>query len=134
MTLNEQFIEKNLLANLDKAQKSCLVIIAGAEAETEDIGILLAYQIQLLEAVDNLRDRTANLQAISIREYKRIKDEASMIKTILEKKHSSLKTLEKFLKDERKKEEFYKKELEKLYTMTRRDTVLVFKGKDGVKQ
>jgi hypothetical protein len=57
-----------------------------------------------------------------------------MIKTILEKKHSSLKTLEKFLKDERKKEEFYKKELEKLYTMTKRDTVLTFKGKDGIKQ
>ncbi len=122
-----------ILEELEKIRKSCLVITVGVEAEKEDIRMLTEYREQLLQAVDNLRDRSATLQAISIREYKRIKEEIFLMKDILGQKAISLQNLESYLKDEKNKEAKLQKHLKELNILANSKTVLNFKGKNGDK-
>lgn len=124
---NSQIVKT--LEDLDKVKKSCVVIISGIDAEREDLAALSEYQNQLIEAIDNLRDRTANLQAISMREFKKIKNEAILMKDIISKKKKSIKILESYLKEESKKEERLQQQLEKLYRMLNGKKILEFRGK-----
>lgn len=128
MSIDKAHLER-ILENLDKIQKACQVIDSGIAAETEDITVLTEYRSQLLEATDNLRDRVAQLQAISIREYKRIKEESRLIREIISKKESSIKNLETYLKEEKRKETTLKTELDRLWAVANRKTVIAFKGK-----
>ena len=128
MAVDKVHLER-ILENLDKIQKACQVIASGIAAETEDVAVLTEYRSQLLEATDNLRDRVAQLQAISIREYKRIKEESKLIREIIAKKQSSLKNLEIYLQEEKRKEIVLKTELDRLWTAANRETVIAFKGK-----
>jgi len=128
MSIGKTHLER-ILENLDKINKACQVIDSGITAEKEDVAALIEYRSQLLEATDNLRDRIAQLQAISIREYKRIKEESKLITEIISKKESSIKNLEAYLKEEKRKEVTLKTELDRLWAVANRKTVVAFKGK-----
>ena len=128
MSIDKAHLER-ILENLDKINKACQVIDSGITAEKEDVAALIEYRSQLLEATDNLRDRIAQLQAISIREYKRIKEESKLITEIISKKESSIKNLEAYLKEEKRKEVTLKTELDRLWAVANRKTVVAFKGK-----
>jgi hypothetical protein len=127
--LNHQENLKQILERLDKIQKNCKVMVAGILAEKEEVAVLTEYRSQLFEATDNLRNRAASMQAISIGEYKKIQDEAKFIKTILTKKIVLIKNFEECLKEEEKKEVLLRNEFHRLLEISKWGNVITLKGK-----
>jgi hypothetical protein len=123
--------EKLILAALEKNLKSCKVIQAGIDAETEDIGALLIYYDELVDAVNNLRGTKKDNYAVSLKEYKNIKSELSLIKDIISKKKESIRKMNGYLQNHIEDGDILRKQLEKVRKAMQRSTVLAFRGKDG---
>lgn len=123
MTSDEEYREKMLISALDSAESACNVTIAGLGKSLEDICLLRVYLGEIITAINNLKSGN---YLISMREYKKMKDEIVSLERIIIDKNNSILKMKMFLKERRKEAETIRESLKILHEASRKGIVLPF--------